>query len=391
MAAVNKKGVVSVFKVAIVYHMWPHYRRAVMEALDRSVDIQYEFIGSGESYNGIVHVDPTAVKRFRRISFRSFGRFWIQLGSVPFAAQEQLDAIVFLGNPNFLTTWIAAWIARARGISVLFWEHGWRRHEGAAKSAMRLRFFRLADRLLVYAPRAKLLGIEAGYPAHRIDVVWNSLDTVAADQLYGEIKSGTLADVDPAHLFASPGLPILICTARLTEVCRFDLLLEAVAILKREGIDCNVLLVGAGDAGPELKRLATRLELPVHFFGACYEERVLSQLLYRSSVTVSPGKVGLTAMHSMMYGTPVITHDNDDEQMPEVEAIREGQTGARFVQNNPASLAAMIRQWIGPDIDRESVREACRLEIAARWNPEMQARLIERAVKAVIGEHLRCG
>lgn len=379
------------FKVAIVYHMWPHYRRAVMEALDRSVDIQYEFVGSGKAFNGIVHVDPTAVKRFRCISFHSFGKFWWQLGAIPFAAQEQLDAIVFLGNPNFLTTWIAAWIARARGISVLFWEHGWRRRERPAKSAMRLRFFRLADRLLVYAPRAKILGIEAGYPARRIDVVWNSLDTVAADQLFGEIESGTLADVHPAHLFANPGLPILICTARLTEECRFDLLLEAVAILKREGVACNVLLVGDGRAAPELKRMATNMVLPVHFFGACYEERVLSQLLYRSSVTVSPGKVGLTAMHSMMYGTPVITHDNDDEQMPEVEAIREGLTGARFLQNDPASLAAMIRRWIGPNIDRESVRQACRLEIASRWNPEMQADLIGRAVKAVIAEHPRRG
>ena len=38
---------------------------------------------------------------------------------------------------------------------------------------------------------------------------------------------------------------------------------------------------------------------------------------------VSPGNVGLTAIHSLTYGTPVLTHDNFNFQMPEAEAIEE--------------------------------------------------------------------
>lgn len=367
-------------KVAVVYHMWPHYRRAVMEALDRSAKIDYLFVGSGEPFDGILHVDPKVVRRFRTAPFVFLGRLLWQPGAIKLVVREELDAIVFLGNPNFLSSWIAAWLARRRGISVLFWEHGWRRRETAVKSRLRLLFFRLADRMLVYAPRAKKLGIAAGYPEDRIEVVYNSLDFPASERFYNLISRGDLNDVDPSSYFEERENPTVICTARLTQACRFDLLLEAVDILRAQGIKCNVLLIGDGPMAGSLKNMAADRSLPVHFFGACYDERTLSQLLYRSTVTVSPGKVGLTAMHSLMYGTPVVTHDNDDEQMPEVEAVREGITGARFKQNDPNSLAAVISRWLGSDVDRELVRSQCRDEIELRWCPAVQAEIIECAI-----------
>ncbi|UPJ78940.1 glycosyltransferase family 4 protein [Bradyrhizobium sp. 183] len=355
-----------------------------MEALDRSERVEYLFVGSGEPFEGIVHVDPEAVRRFRRMHFLMFKRVLWQAGAIKLSATAKVDALVFLGNPNFLSTWIAAWISRRRHIPVLFWEHGWRRREGSIKSKLRLCFFELADRMLVYAPRAKSLGVAAGYLEERIDVVYNSLDVPIANHFYQLLARGELRDIDPASIFEQQHSPIIICTARLTEACRFDLLFKAVEILINQGTQCNILLVGDGPMAASLRALAAERRLPVHFFGACYEERTLSQLLYRSALTVSPGKVGLTAMHSLMYGTPVVTHDNDDDQMPEVEAIREGVTGARFRQNDPESLARVIARWLSPEIDRELVRSQCRAEIAARWSPDVQAQIIEGSIlKAV--------
>lgn len=371
-------------KVAIIYHMWPHYRRAVMEALDSSERIQFLFVGSAEPFEGIVHVDPAVVKQFQRAPFIAKKQFVWQPDAIKLAATGQLDALIFLGNPNFISTWVAAWIARRRGIPVLFWEHGWKRREGKLKTKLRLLFFGLADRLLVYAPRAKSLGVAAGYPGDRIDVVYNSLDFAAADRLYKSISRGELNDVNPACFFEERDCPIIICTARLTKACRFDLLFEALEILKAQGTRCNVLLVGDGPMDAPLRDLAAARGLPVHFFGSCYDEKILSQLLYRSTVTVSPGKVGLTAMHSLMYGTPVITHDNDDEQMPEVEAIQHNLTGARFKHNDPASLAKAIATWIDPEVNRSVVRSNCRNEIATRWCPEVQAEIIEQSISKAL-------
>jgi glycosyltransferase involved in cell wall biosynthesis len=42
------------------------------------------------------------------------------------------------------------------------------------------------------------------------------------------------------------------------------------------------------------------------FYGESYNERELAPLIALADVCVSPGNVGLTAIHALTYGTPVI-------------------------------------------------------------------------------------
>ena len=66
------------------------------------------------------------------------------------------------------------------------------------------------------------------------------------------------------------------------------------------------------------------------FYGATYDEKELSKLIYMSDLTVSPGNIGLTAIHSLSYGTPVCSHSNFNNQMPESEAIINFENGFFF-------------------------------------------------------------
>ena len=52
--------------------------------------------------------------------------------------------------------------------------------------------------------------------------------------------------------------------------------------------------------------------------------------------------VGLTAIHSLSFGTPVLTHNNFDNQMPEVQAINEGENGGFFIENDLEDLIKKI-------------------------------------------------
>lgn len=369
-------------RVAVIYHVWPHYRQAVMQAMDRSRAVAYDFYGSGEALEGIVHADTAAVSRFVRAPHRRLGRLLWQPRAVPAAAGGQYQALILLADPNFVSTWIAAMLARLRRKPVLFWGHGWLAPEGAPKRTLRHLYFRLAHRFLVYAERGKRLGVAAGFPAERITVVYNSLDVARADAVIAAIESGTLATVQPRRFFAEPARPLLICTARLTAKCRFDVLLHAAA---RMGRDVNVLLVGDGPERTALEELARALGLAVHFFGACHDEETVGQMIYHADLTVSPGKIGLTAMHSLMYGTPAITHGDFDAQMPEVEAIEAGRTGAFFRRGDPDDLARAITDWLDRTAPRRSVRVAARAAIRGRWTPQVQAEIIERAVLEVTG------
>lgn len=372
------------YRVAVVYLMWPHYRKAVVAALDHSSQVEYSFYGSGENYLGIPHADASSFKRFVPIGFRTlFGRLW-QGDAVGLAYHKKYDALIYLADPNMLSTWIAAMIARVRGVPVLFWGHGWRRREPTAKRLMRNLFFNRADRLLVYAERAKQLGIASGFPVDRIVPVYNSLDVDQADVIIARIEDGSLTSIAPSAFFAHPERPLVICTARLNANCDFPLLFSAARLLEQRGRPINILLVGDGPERTALEAMAHELDLAAHFYGACYDEEAVGQMIYHADITVSPGKIGLTAMHSLMYGTPAITHDNLDTQMPEVEAIQHGETGLLFREHDAQDLADKIAQWIDGQRDRAAVRMAARRVIREKWNGDVQARIIDEAVIGAI-------
>lgn len=381
IAAAGHDGSVAgqaLLRVAVVYHAWPHYRQPVMQAMDRSASIAYDFLGSGAPFDGVPHAEIGSVARFVRAPFRRFGPLVWQWGAVRAACDPRYQAIVLLANPNFVSTWLAAVIARARGIPVLFWGHGWLSRERPHKRAVRRIYFGLADRFLVYAERGKRLGAETGFPAERITVVYNSLDVARADAVIARIERE--GGPRPQSLFADPDRPLLICTARLTPKCRFDLLLTAAARLSAQDRPVNVLLVGDGVERAALERQAGDLGVAVRFFGACHDEEVVGPLIYHADLTVSPGKIGLTAMHSLMYGTPAVTHGDFDAQMPEVEAIEAGRTGAFFRRDDAEDLAHTIAEWLAAAPPRSQLRVAARATIRAKWTPQAQARIIEQAV-----------
>ena len=82
----------------------------------------------------------------------------------------------------------------------------------------------------------------------------------------------------------------------------------------------------------------------------------LAYFIFHASLCVSPGNVGLAAIHSLSFGTPVCTHSNLLNQMPEIEAVEEGVTGCYFDENNLDNLIEVINNWLNKKIKRERRR-----------------------------------
>ena len=136
------------------------------------------------------------------------------------------------------------------------------------------------------------------------------------------------------------------------------MLVSALGKLARIGHRVNLILVGDGPEMRSLRELAEREGVNVHFEGANYDEHRIAELVIASTVTVAPGKVGLTAMHSMAYGVPVISHSDADDQMPEWEAIKPGGTGGYFKSNDLDDLADSIRTWTRSPFPDPAVKQA---------------------------------
>lgn len=374
--------------VALVFPYVPHYRFAVLDRLLHSERLECVLVSGRRTRSAaLVLVDELyRALDWRRIDTTNLelGPFLVQPQVVQVALRRDLEALVMVGHYGYLSTWLAAAIARARGVPVWFWTHGWLRDERGVRGAVRVAFYRLATGLFLYGERAREIGLRRGFAASRLHVVYNSLDfeaqRAAAAGIPAEARSALRRALFPAH----PERPQVISVARLVGERGLEQLLRAVARLRDEGHGLNVVLVGDGPERGALEACAARLGLgdAVHFEGACYDVSRLAALTLSSAVTVAPDKLGLTAIQSMTWGVPVLAHDALERHNPEVEAIVPGVTGGFFLRGSLESLCEALRSWTGAVEPPEGVRRACIERMASRYHPCVQQSVIESVVAA---------
>jgi glycosyltransferase involved in cell wall biosynthesis len=373
-------------KVAVVYQCFAHYRAAVLEALAEVDDLDVEFYADTKNVEakGVPPWEPSpGLHRFHKTLTHKlpFGFMW-QEKIICLAFRRDLDTVIFLGSSYYLATWVSAALCRIFGKRVLFWTIGWRRLDGPLKSLFRTRFYRLAHGLLLYGYFAKSEAIRRGFRPESLHVIFNSLDYEQQVELRQEVTAEHRQAQRRQMFPATYSQPILICTSRLVRKRQLDDLLRVVGKLREAGHLFNVLLVGDGEERVKLETMARELNLVVHFYGACYDEKVVAKLIMASDVTVAPGMVGLTAMQSLAYGTPVITHDNPYAQAPEFESILPGVNGGLFKHDDLDSLADVIQQWTRAPKTPE-VERSCYRMIERFYNPAVQAHLIRTAIRRI--------
>lgn len=382
----NQSNCSRIPRVAVIYHFFPHYRAAIMRALLACKEMDYILVGDrSDPDHSIEPWQPPQSNLLLAPCIKIMSTLLWQKGLVRLALQRSIDAIIFLGNANFLSTWVAAFLARLTRKRVLFWTHGWIRHERGIKTAIRNLFYRLPHGLLLYGNRAKLIGVQNGFDRDALYVIYNSLDYEAQKIARAKITDARTKEVRRT-IFPSSSNPVLICTSRLIRLRGLELVLNAMSELKSRCFHTSLLLVGDGPEREYLGRMAKDLDLDVHFYGPCYDENRLAELIMSANLTVAPGKVGLTAMHSLVYGTPVITHNDPNEQMPEWEAIVAGQTGDFFRLGDVHNLAKTIHKWCMRPWPDESVRKQCMDVIDRFYNPQFQLQMINRAVVGLPAE-----
>ena len=137
--------------------------------------------------------------------------------------------------------------------------------------------------------------------------------------------------------------------------------------------------MGDGVERKTLEELTTKYGLrnQVWFYGACYDEVTNAELIYNADVCVTPGDIGLTAIHCLSFGTPCITHNDYTHQGPEFEAIKPWETGCFFNSGDVNNLIKVINEWFEHNRDREEIRRKCYEEIDEQWTPSFQLNVLK--------------
>ena len=370
-------------RVLLLLDFFPHYRGPLIkEILEES---SHDWILAGDlsdpyKQERIKEWEIPAGTNFLRFPFiRIFQDFGWQRGSLSTAFRRDIDVIIFHANWHILSLWIAAPLARLMGKRVLFYCMGWyRKHPWYVRWMLSL-FYKIPHGLCLYGRWAKMQGVLNGYDHSRLHVVYNSLDYKKQRALRLALDQNKLIALRE-KFFGTSDVPVAIRTGRLIPRAKIEQLFYAANNLAKKGKPLNILLVGEGPEKARLKKLAEDLSLKVYFYGSCYKEEDLAELIGLSSMTVSPGMTGLTSIHSCAYGTPVITHDDPWNQMPEWEIVHEGVSGSFHKHEDLGTLITAIEKWMDPVMPTYESRERCSWLLEKIYNSRTRRRAFDWAV-----------
>lgn len=364
-------------KLLAIYNIAAHYRASIYQLMDRELDCD---IVAGDRVADIKKMDYSLL-RHKVVEVHNLitPHFEFQQGVLRYLRQDY-DTYILYSSPRCLSSWLFLIGCKLfyPNKRVFGWTHGMLGKEGRIKQMITKCLFRMLSGAFIYNERSTKLMIERGIPASKLHPIYNSLNYDSQILIRSSLQMSRLYQ----DHFGNENKNIIFI-GRLTEVKRLDLLLNSVSELKNRDEIVNVTLIGDGEERTNLERMVDSLGISeqVWFYGACYDEQTNAELIYNADICVSPGNIGLTAIHVMMFGCPAITNDDLNHQMPEFEAIKEGRTGRFFMKDNSISLADAIREWFSlHEADREQIRNECYEEIDTKWNPHNQIRIFKEVL-----------
>lgn len=357
-------------KVFYFTNIFPKYRDSIWQLLLNEKKYDFHIFYSEKRMSNIKSSSQRNIKlHIIKNNFFLNRLFW-QKGVINKIIKDLPDLVIFLGEMTILTNWICAIICKFLNIEVWFWGHGIYGKENKLKLFFRKLFLRLPKRNLLYGHYAKKLLIKKGFDETKITVVYNSLDFLNQDKFFKLLEKKNKGSKKSNERK-------IIFIGRLTKKKKIDQLIKAIKILDKKKYIIELNIIGNGSIYYKLDKLVKDLSLKrVNFLGEIYDERKISRLIYDSDLCVSPGNIGLSAIHSITYGTPVITHDDFKYQMPEFEIIKSGVNGFFFKKDSIEDLAEKINLCFSKNFDKKAVRK----EIITKYNPQIQKSIFDKLI-----------
>tara|TARA_B110000003_G_scaffold247928_1_gene259307 strand:+ start:25215 stop:26354 length:1140 start_codon:yes stop_codon:yes gene_type:complete len=366
-------------RVLYFNNIYPLYRKSIWKLLLNENKYNFNVYYSKQILRGIKSFNPLPehqnIKKIYHLKNYFFCKILIwQSRVIKDLIFENFQVAIFMGDMSVISTWIGSVICKLRKKKVYFWGHGLYGNESVFKKFFRVLFLKLADVNILYENRAKKLLIKSGFDKKNLKVVYNSLDYDNQLKLFKNLEKKKNSN----QLFKKK-LPIIVFIGRLTKNKKIDFLIKSVEIINKDIPKVNLLIIGEGPQKKNLELLSIKIlnKSNFLFYGELYDENKIAELLYKSSICISPGNIGLTAIHSLSYGTPVASHKNFNFQMPEVESIIDGENGFLFREDDINDLSNKIIFWIeNKKIDKKSIRKI----IDKKYNPYFQKKILDKLI-----------
>jgi glycosyltransferase involved in cell wall biosynthesis len=268
--------------------------------------------------------------------------------------------------------------AKLHRVPIVTTFHGWigNSRKQRALIALDKRVGRGFDRVIAVSERIRQDALAAGVPAARLRLIHNA---IVVDRYRRTGRRGLLAEVCGRTV---PG-PVIGSIGRLSAEKGHVDLVEALALVARQGRDFSAVLVGDGPERPRLEALIARhgLHERVHLPGYLpHPDRLLEEM----DLMVLPSHTeGLpnAVLEALLMEVPVLATRVGGT--PEV--VTDGETGFLVAPQAPAELAGGIVRFLDRREDWQETARAGRRMVLARFDFRARTSKLEALYLELLG------
>ncbi|MBX3380688.1 MAG: glycosyltransferase family 4 protein [Phycisphaeraceae bacterium] len=343
----------------------PKYRLPVFRELASRQGIDFQLFYSADE--PVKNVTPEGFKGqpiASRLLLKRPRLIWRQ-AQIDLVDPSRFDILMAGWNTRYLTLVPSLLLAKKRGIPAILWGHGYSKNESFSRRFIRDSTGNLATAILFYGATARNRFVERNGRGERAFVAPNSLDQreIQSARQYWLERPEELRRFKEQHGLL-PG-PVLLFVSRLVPENHTEMLVRAGAMLRKDYPDIKIVIIGGGDEENNLRAIAKECAIDDRtvFTGAIYDEPALAPWFMSSDLFVYPRNIGLSLLHAMGYGLPVITTDYEPSWAPEVDALKPWINGMTYQDRSVDALAHIVGAVLS-DRDRLDRMKASALRTA---------------------------
>jgi glycosyltransferase involved in cell wall biosynthesis len=263
---------------------------------------------------------------------------------------------------------------------VAFWGHGkgFTKADTGIEGRMKDSLLRAGSWYFSYTNAGAKKAVEAGFPAERITVVQNTIDTAALTLDVERARgSGDVRRFKARYGLATSRTALYM--GALDKSKRLEFLVAVGDHLIRRFTDFKLLIVGDGPMAPQVHALCSGRPWLIYLGAAFGGEK--ATYAAAADALLMPGRVGLVAVDSFALGVPIVTTDWP-YHAPEFEYLESNRNALITVDTETAFEQGVADLMSAPD-RLKALQQGCAASAAQYSMANMVSRFSSGVLQAV--------
>jgi glycosyltransferase involved in cell wall biosynthesis len=233
---------------------------------------------------------------------------------LPTLLKQKPHIVITEFSLQYMTFWLLMLLRPFFGYKLVVWTHGVKSKEllhpfTTFRSKIQLWVYQHAHAIILYSEGNKRILSKHVNKPEKIFVAGNTLDTEKLEEIYGGLAKAGKSRIKKQLGFTHRHNLVFI--GRLLKRKRLDILFEAFELIQDQ-FDVGIHIIGDGPEKEFVRHFKKESE-NIIYHGAINDLELSSKYLFASELMIMPGYVGLSVVHAMAMGCPVITCRQDEK------------------------------------------------------------------------------